>query len=82
MSFHYKYPINYAPGQAGDTTAFAVKQLIKERNYMYQILNNIIAGTSEFIKAGVMVATTENIPLAGEKTIDGIQVEDGDRVLV
>ena len=82
MSFHYKYPINYAPGEAGDTTAFAVKQLIKERNYMYQILNNIIAGTSEFIKAGVMVATTENIPLAGEKTIDGIQVEDGDRVLV
>ena len=82
MSFHYKYPVNYAPGQAGDTTAFAVKQLIKERNYMYQILNNIIAGTSEFIKAGVMVATTENIPLAGEKTIDGIQVEDGDRVLV
>lgn len=82
MSFHYKYPINYAPGQAGDTTAFAVKQLIKERNYMYQILNNIIAGTSEFIKAGVMVATIEDIPLSGEKTIDGIQVEDGDRVLV
>ena len=41
MSFHYKYPINYAPGQAGDTTAFAVKQLIKERNYMYLSLIHI-----------------------------------------
>lgn len=82
MAYYYKYPINYAPNESGDTTAFAVKQLIRERNYIYQILNNIVAGNTAFVKAGVLVATTGNISLSGEKTIDGVSVEEGDRVLV
>lgn len=80
--YYYKYPINYLPNEAGDTTAFAVKQLIRERNYLYQILNNIVAGKTSFMKAGVLVATTENIALRGVQTIDGVTVEAGDRVLV
>lgn len=80
--YYYKYPINYLPNEAGDTTAFAVKQLIRERNYLYQILNNIVAGKTSFMKAGVLVATTENIALSGVQTIDGVAVEAGDRVLV
>lgn len=80
--YYYKYPINYLPNEAGDTTAFAVKQLIRERNYLYQILNNIVAGDTSFMKAGVLVATTGNIALSGEQTIDGVTVEAGDRVLV
>lgn len=82
MAYYYKYPINYAPNESGDTTAFAVKQLIRERNYIYQILNNIVAGNTAFVKAGVLVATTENISLSGEQTIDGVSVEEGDRILV
>lgn len=82
MAYYYKYPINYAPNESGDTTAFAVKQLIRERNYIYQILNNIVAGNTAFVKAGVLVATTGNISLSGEQTIDGVSVEEGDRVLV
>lgn len=82
MAYYYKYPINYAPNESGDTTAFAVKQLIRERNYIYQILNNIVAGNTAFVKAGVLVATTRNISLYGEQTIDGVSVEEGDRVLV
>lgn len=82
MAYYYKYPINYAPNESGDTTAFAVKQLIRERNYIYQILNNIVAGNTAFVKAGVVVATTRNISLYGEQTIDGVSVEEGDRVLV
>ena len=80
--YYYKYPINYLPNEAGDTTAFAVKQLIRERNYLYQILNNIVAGKTSFMKAGVLVATTGNIALNGVQTIDGVTVEAGDRVLV
>lgn len=80
--YYYKYPINYLPNEAGDTTAFAVKQLIRERNYLYQILNNIVAGKTSFMKAGVLVATTKNIALSGVQTIDGVTVEAGDRVLV
>lgn len=80
--YYYKYPINYLPNEAGDTTAFAVKQLIRERNYLYQILNNIVAGKTSFMKAGVLVATTGNIALSGVQTIDGVTVEAGDRVLV
>ncbi len=34
------------------------------------------------VKASVRVATTANITLSGEQTIDGIAVVDGDRVLV
>ena len=80
--YYYKYPINYLPNQAGDTTAFAVKQLIQERNYIYQILNNIVAGNTAFMKVGVLVATNDNIALSGEQEIDGVKVADGDRVLV
>lgn len=80
--FYPKYGINYLPNQAGDTTAFAVLQLIRERNYMYRILNNMVAGKVGFIHAGVRVATTENVRLSGLQTIDGVQLADGDRVLV
>jgi hypothetical protein len=38
--------------------------------------------TSTAIKAPCRVATTANITLSGEQTIDGIAVVDGDRVLV
>lgn len=34
------------------------------------------------IKASVLVATTANITLAGAQTIDGVSVNDGDRVIV
>ena len=64
MSFHYKYPINYAPGEAGDTTAFAVKQLIKERNYMYQILNNIITGYRIIIKRDNVIIKRDNVVIS------------------
>lgn len=77
-----KYAINYLPNEAGDTTAYAVLQLIRERNYMYQILNNMMVGKVGFVKSGVKVVTVKNIELNGEQIIDGVSVVDGDRVLV
>jgi hypothetical protein len=53
-------------------------------DYMTSTTTDVIDGISgsTAIKAPVRVATTANITLSGEQTIDGIAVVDGDRVLV